>query len=79
MLKTLLLHITYRYLKIINKLLNKKTGNVIYFQPKSICQFIRIHMIFFLIFDNPVYRKMFESYLESLRSIIIQKLLQCSA
>ena len=48
------------------KKFNKKTGNVTFFQPNLICQFVRTHEFFsdfFLNFENPIYGKMFESYL----------------
>ena len=54
-LKTLILHINNS--KVINKLankkfFNKKTDNLNFFQPKLICQFVRIHMNYCRFFSN---------------------------
>ena len=49
------------------KLFNKNTGNVTFFLATidfCICPNTReFFLFFFLIFENPVYRKMFDSYL----------------
>ena len=34
------------------KIVHQKTGNRTFFQPKLICQFVRIHMNFFRFFSN---------------------------
>ena len=38
--------------KVVYKLVNKKTGNATFIQPKLICQFFRIHVNFVRFFPN---------------------------
>ena len=67
-LRTLILHInnSKKLLKIFFKMFNKKTGDVTFLAKIDLLIFLECILIFsdfFLIFENPVYRQIFESYL----------------
>ena len=71
MLRTLILHINISQ-KLQTHVRKKNCSikepvTILFFQPKLICQYVWIHMNyfnFFLIFENHIYRKMFESHLQ---------------